>query len=89
MVDQVNHRIEKFDPGGKYLIWFGGEGEDPGRLYYPMGIVINCADEIFVTDQCNHRVSIYDTEGNYFSSFGRRGSENGEFLFPIGISLDY
>jgi len=38
VVDSGNHRVQKFDINGNYLLLFGGHGKGDGQLNTPYGI---------------------------------------------------
>eukprot|EP00058_Branchiostoma_floridae_P002456 XP_002587944.1 hypothetical protein BRAFLDRAFT_87332 [Branchiostoma floridae] len=51
------------------VITFGGKGTEPGKFYYPRGVVVSPSNEIFVTDGGNRRVQVHSTEGVYLRHF--------------------
>jgi uncharacterized membrane protein/sugar lactone lactonase YvrE len=74
VADTWNHRIQKFDKDGKFLLTWGSflslsdAGYTPGpddntRFYGPRGIAVGPDDHIYVTDTGNKRVLIFDTDG--------------------------
>lgn len=74
VADTWNHRVEKFDKDGKFLLAFGGfinlsddaAASDPevdAKFYGPRGIAVGPDDKIYVTDTGNKRVLIFDTTG--------------------------
>jgi len=48
---------------------WGQQGSKPGEFHFPIDIVINAADEIFVTDHLNDRVQKFDREGKLQAYF--------------------
>ena len=74
VADTWNHRIQKFDKDGKFLLAWGGflslgdpnttpGADDTTKFYGPRGIAITPDDHIYVTDTGNKRVLIFDTSG--------------------------
>lgn len=74
VADTWNHRVEKFDKDGKFLLSFGGfvnltdeaAASDPdknAKFYGPRGIAVGPDDKIYVTDTGNKRVLIFDATG--------------------------
>jgi tripartite motif-containing protein 71 len=81
VADGSNHRVQKFDPSGKFLLKWGTQGDGKGLFSHPNSIGIDKSGDVYVFD------------GYY--SFQRFTSE-GEFLArwkvpdhdPRGIALD-
>ena len=51
-----NWRVQKFTPGGQYLLHWGRFGTTEGRFYDANGIAIDESGAIFVSDTYNQRV---------------------------------
>jgi DNA-binding beta-propeller fold protein YncE len=76
VADTWNHRIQKFDKDGKFLIAWGGfinladaaasgAPENDSKFYGPRGIAIGPDGNVYVTDTGNKRVSIFTPEGTF------------------------
>jgi sugar lactone lactonase YvrE len=74
VADTWNHRIQKFDPSGKFLAAWGSflnlsdpnsanEPDKNARFYGPRGVASGPDDSIYVTDTGNKRVLVFDTNG--------------------------
>ncbi|MBP1766666.1 MAG: hypothetical protein H6P98_781 [Candidatus Aminicenantes bacterium] len=63
ILDTGNHRVQKFDPDGKYLASFGRQGQGPGDFSYPDSIAIDGQDMIWVSDPNNQRIQVLTPEG--------------------------
>ncbi len=63
IVDTGNHRIQKFDPDGKYLATIGRQGQGPGEFYYPSWLDIDAEGNLYVSDPHNNRIQILTPEG--------------------------
>ena len=68
MVDGGNHRVQKFDINGNYLLQFGGRGKGDGQLNAPYGITAH-DDKVYVADYSNHRIAVFQSDGQFCSSF--------------------
>jgi len=59
VTDHYNDRIQKFDSMGTFLLKWGSHGFGvsayPGRFYYPDGVAVDRADDIYIVDT-NDRV---------------------------------
>jgi sugar lactone lactonase YvrE len=83
-----NDRIQKFSPDGKYLLQWGGSGEELGQFRRPQSMAVDAKDRIFVADACNHRIQVFDTEGKLIGHWGEEGSGPGQLYYPYGLALD-
>jgi len=86
--DWGNHRIQLFDPDGKFVSTFGSYGNGNGQFNYPYGLTINSRGNIIVSDRDNHRIQIFDPEGKFITKFGSVGKDLGQFSHPRGIYVD-
>ncbi|MEO5952047.1 MAG: DUF2298 domain-containing protein [Chloroflexia bacterium] len=93
VADTWNHRVEKFDKNGKFLLSFGGfinlsdeaAAADPAidaKFYGPRGIAVGPGDKVYVTDTGNKRVLIFDTTGK---PVGQISSD----VTPAKLAQDY
>lgn len=80
VVDSGNHRVQKFDNDGNYILKFGEHGDYEGQLKNPTDIVAY-RDRLYVTDTGNKRISCFDDSGNFIKNYMIRGLEK-----PRGIS---
>ena len=64
VLDDGNHRVQVFGPGGEFLRSFGSEGKGPGEFNLPQTLAANAQGEVAVYDVGNQRVSIFGPEGN-------------------------
>jgi len=90
VADTFNHRIQKFDPTGRFLKMWGvfAQGDSPESFWGPRGIAINAQGNVFVTDTGNKRVVVFDKDLNYITQFGGGGFEPGQFDEPVGITIN-
>jgi sugar lactone lactonase YvrE len=84
----ANDRIQKFSPDGRFLLQWGGNGQEPGQFRRPQSIAIDDQDRIWVADACNHRIQVFDSDGKLTDLWGKEGSEPGQLYYPYGIALD-
>ena len=91
VVDNSNHRIQKFTADGKFIMAVGKLGSSVQCLefHYPHGIGIHPHTKmIYVVDTDNHRIQILHPSLTAYSMFGRRGNKEGEFEFPYDVAFD-
>ncbi|MGI0065766.1 MAG: hypothetical protein ACREAT_03280, partial [Nitrosotalea sp.] len=51
IADTNNHRIQKFDQDGNFLLSWGSEGNSIGQFEEPIGLAIDHSDNIYVVDK--------------------------------------
>lgn len=67
VTDQVNCRVQKFGPTGRFLAAFGTVGRPPGRFQQPLGIALLAAPagalggpRVAVSDGYLNNVQLFD-----------------------------
>ena len=88
VVDQHNHRIQKFDPDGNFILMWGRQGPGEGEFNFPYGLAIDSKGYVYVTDMNNNRIQKFSAEGTFIKSTGNYGTGNGEFKYPYGVAVD-
>lgn len=53
----------------RFLKTWGQQGDQPGEFHFPIDIVINAQDKIFVTDHLNDRIQKFDRTGKLLAQF--------------------
>lgn len=88
VADTWNHRVQKFDPAGKFLLeWNSADRVDgnPVPMWGPRGIAISQDGRVYVTDTGNKRVLVFDQAGSFVFQFDTSGE--GFLDEPVGIAL--
>ncbi|HLF28010.1 MAG TPA: SMP-30/gluconolactonase/LRE family protein [Anaerolineae bacterium] len=88
VADTWNHRIQKFDASGEFLLEWGREGQasdGPDKFWGPRGIAVSTDGRVYVTDTGNKRVAVFDATGNFLFDFDTSGE--GWLDEPVGIAL--
>lgn len=87
--DEMNFRVQKFDPDGEHVATFGSIGVGLGQFSRPKGIGIDSDGHLYVVDAAFGNVQIFDAEsGNLLLFFGQNGGGPGEFSLPHGLFID-
>jgi DNA-binding beta-propeller fold protein YncE len=86
--DTGNHRIQKFDPSGKFLLKWGRNGSAVGQFDVPRGLAFTKAGILLVVDQNNNRVQEFSADGAFIRQWGEQGTGEGEFNAPQDIAVD-
>jgi sugar lactone lactonase YvrE len=63
VLDTGNHRIQKFDPQGKFLASFGRRGQGPGEFQYPQSLDIDAQGYMYVSDSGNQKIQVLKPDG--------------------------
>jgi DNA-binding beta-propeller fold protein YncE len=88
VADTWNHRIQKFDPNGKFLLQWGISGvaaDGLDRLWGPRGIAVAPDGAIYVTDSGNKRVVAFSPEGKPLFEFLQEA--DARLDEPVGIAI--
>ena len=81
-------RIQKFTHDGKFLLQWGGHGDQPGQFVRPQSLDADERGRIWVADAANHRVQVFDADGRFQFAWGHEGGAPGELSYPYGLKLD-
>lgn len=96
VADRENHRIQVFDPNGKFETQWVNMAR-PCGLYIDQATDVAYVGELGVAISSNDqalgvgpRISIYDTKGTLLARLGNKpeGEAPGQFIAPHGICLD-
>lgn len=88
VADTGNHRVQKFDANGKFLVKWGRSGFAQGQFDVPRGLAFTRQGGLLVVDQNNHRVQEFDLDGKFVRQWGVQGNGDGEFNAPQDIAID-
>lgn len=88
VVDQDNHRVQKFDASGNLLCAWEPARPEVGEFLRPAGIAVDSAGDIYVTDSGNNRVQKFDGSGRCLAVLGSPGSADGKFWGVSDVGVD-
>lgn len=88
VTDRDNHRVQKFDRDGNFLLSFGGSGGGRGRFTFPTGIAADRMGNVFVVDSRNDRIQKFDGNGNFVLEIGGFGNSESRFNGPRDVAVD-
>ena len=86
VADTWNHRIQKFDSVGKFLLQWGVTGvaaDGLDRMWGPRDLAVAPDGKIYVTDTGNKRVVAFSSEGKGLFEF--KASGDAKLDEPVGI----
>jgi tripartite motif-containing protein 71 len=94
VIDGSNHRIQKFDRDGKFLLTWGSFGSADGQFIFrngadhPGAIAVDSEGLVYVADY-NGFVQIFDGQGKFLRKWGGgNGTGDGQFVSPRCMGLD-
>lgn len=65
-----------------------GPGKDDGKFVWPVAMVIDREENLWVTDESLNRITVVNTDGEFVRKWGEPGEENGQLNGPSGIAFD-
>ncbi len=64
--DVDNHRIQKYNSDGDYLLTIGSSGSQPGHFFKPEGLQLDPEEGfLYVVDAGNNRIQKFTSDGKY------------------------
>jgi DNA-binding beta-propeller fold protein YncE len=88
VVDNGNHRIQKFAPDRTFLTTWGSEGSGDGQFGHPFDIAIDADGRVYVIDDQRDDVQVFDGNGRFLFAFGGHGSADGQLNYTGGLAID-
>ena len=83
VTDTHNHRIQKFNSNGQFILKWGISGSGDGQLAFPSRLAFDSNDILYVTEPDNGRIQKFNTVGQFVGKIAQ-----GQLSFPVGIGLD-
>ena len=88
VADKGNHRIQKFDGEGNFLIAWGSQGTEDSQFIRPIYVATDMQGNVFVTDDRNPIIQKFDSNGQFLLKWGSFGTQDGQFRHATGIAID-
>jgi DNA-binding beta-propeller fold protein YncE len=66
----------------------GSYGSGDGQLTWPVNLILDRDENLYISDEALHRIVIFDREGNFLGKWGEFGDGEGQLNRPSGISFD-
>jgi hypothetical protein len=70
VADQNNHRIQKFNADGEFVMQFGVKGSAPGQISSPQAVAIDLQGDIWVAEASNKRIQEFTAAGEFIREIG-------------------
>jgi DNA-binding beta-propeller fold protein YncE len=87
VTDLLNHRIQKFDRSGTFLLAWGGAGTGDGQFSLPASVTAAPSGDVYVADRFNHRIQKFTSAGEFVTTWGAPGSLPGQFAEPRDMAV--
>src|SRR6185436_12335668 len=93
VIDGGNHRVQKYDKDGNFILMWGSNGAGDGQFLFNVppahygSITVDKDGYVYVTDHHN-RVQKFDSDGNFLMKFGETGYGDGKFATLYGVAVD-
>jgi uncharacterized protein (TIGR03663 family) len=95
VADTRNHRIQKFDASGNFVLAWGSQGGGagavgPGQFNEPWGLAVGPDGSVYVADTWNHRVQKFNADGGFLTAWGYFGQAEAPEAFwgPRDVAVD-
>ena len=66
----------------------GGGGTEDGNFQWPVMVILDQDENLYVSDEALNRITISDREGKFLGKWGEYGSGDGQLNRPAGIAFD-
>lgn len=70
VTDEKNHRVQKFDSEGNFILEWGSKGSQNGQFRFPVGIYVDHSGDVYIADTGNNRIQVFDSKGIFLYQFG-------------------
>ncbi|HEX2035783.1 MAG TPA: NHL repeat-containing protein [Chloroflexota bacterium] len=80
--------IRKTDWDDEDLGTIGGSGRGDGQFMWPVQVIRDGEEHLFVSDEGLHRITHFGPDGTFVAKWGTFGSEPGQLNRPSGIAFD-
>ena len=84
-------RVWSFDDAERLrddLIGIGSYGSGEGQYTWPVNVILDSDENLYVSDEALNRISAFDREGEFLGSWGDEGSAPGQLNGPAGMAFD-
>lgn len=88
VTDAGNHRVQKFNRDGSFMLQWGKKGNGSGEFIKPTGIAIGPDGTVYVSDYFADTIQRFTQEGQFLGRWGRSDGELGAFDSPSGVAVD-
>ena len=66
----------------------GGGGTDDGKFTWPVSLIIDGEENLYVSDEALHRITKLSKDGEFLDKWGAQGDGDGQLNRPSGMAFD-
>ena len=93
VADGNHDQIQKFSPGGDFLVEWGNESEEwesteNGKFGRLTGIAVDSTGNVYAADYDNNRIQKFTNNGVFIKKWGSEGTGDNQFKWPNAIAVD-
>ena len=66
----------------------GGKGTDDGKFLWPVSLIMDRDEKLYVSDEALDRISVFNVDGEFLGKWGESGDGDGQLNRPSGIAFD-
>ena len=63
-------------------------GTGDGDLQWPVSVIVDGREDLFISDEALHRVSRFNRDGEFLGKWGEHGEGDGQLNGPAGMAFD-
>jgi DNA-binding beta-propeller fold protein YncE len=86
VADVRNSRVQKFSPGGNFILQWGKKGSGEGQFEKPVGVAVDAEGKVYVSDYDLDRIQVFSPNGAFLAQWEVTGK--GEVTVAAGIGID-
>ena len=64
------------------------KGTEDGNFIWPVSLIVDRDENLYVSDEGLNRITILDSDGNFLGKWGEKGDGDGQFNRPSGLAFD-
>ena len=80
--------IRKYTVDDEDLGTIGAYGSEDGQFMWPVAVITDSEENLYVSDETLHRITSFDKEGEFLGNWGEHGDGDGQLNGPAGIAFD-
>ena len=89
VADNRNHRIQKFDGMGTFIMQWGSAGTEDGQFVSPIDVAVDGMGNVYVVDDKRDVIQKFDQNGRFILKWGGHGKEDGQLFNTGGLAVDH
>jgi len=86
--DATGGTIRRLNWDDEDLGTIGGGGSGDGQFQWPVQILRDRAETLYVSDEGLHRISSFNRDGTFLGKWGEHGTKPGQLNRPSGLAFD-